>query len=463
MAINWGNLLKNTGGIYKQPASTMGNALDKFRKKTPTSPVIKNGIDLNTTSPFTMPKTNNPDIKKVTPSKPTYNPTANTINKNDVSGTSQPDWSSITESLRGLQENIGAYKPHPTDTTTTQEPEESNADKYFKIFLDQMQRTDEEKDLSSQLSDLTTGRDLGVTGLEGQGRGIPLSLVRGQQEKLMKQAAIQTQPLQKQLELLQADRLSKSTMAKTASDYYKEDEPDATDYKTVSAGQSLIDPSTGEVIYQGAPKQDYSGLKSIQGGLYDVEKGSWIIQPQASSTTGLGSLPTSYKEWKLSGEAEGTGKTYAEYIKKGNGADYGAKITETSLRVIDDVFPMITSLTTGPIGKLTSGIPGTASYNFKAALETLKSNIAFGALTEMRAASKTGGALGQVSDREGQLLQSSLGALDIGQSPTQFKSQLQKIRDSIIRWSQAMEDTSNQPASDNLSDDEAYDLYNQTK
>ena len=81
----------------------------------------------------------------------------------------------------------------------------------------------------------------------------------------------------------------------------------------------------------------------------------------------------------------------------------------------------------------------------------------------MRAASKTGGALGQVSDREGQLLQSSLGALDIGQSPTQFKSQLQKIRDSIIRWSQAMEDTSNQPASDNLSDDEAYDLYNQTK
>jgi hypothetical protein len=51
----------------------------------------------------------------------------------------------------------------------------------------------------------------------------------------------------------------------------------------------------------------------------------------------------------------------------------------------------------------------------------------------MRAASKTGGALGQVSDREGALLQSSLGALDIGQSPTQFKAQLKKIKDSITR------------------------------
>lgn len=51
----------------------------------------------------------------------------------------------------------------------------------------------------------------------------------------------------------------------------------------------------------------------------------------------------------------------------------------------------------------------------------------------MRAASKTGGALGQVSDREGQLLQSSLGALDQGQSPKAFREQLDKIEESLRR------------------------------
>ena len=66
--------------------------------------------------------------------------------------------------------------------------------------------TPEEEALQTQLSNITTGADLGVVGLEGQGRGIPLSLVRGQQEKLLKQPAIQAQPLQKQLELLQARR-----------------------------------------------------------------------------------------------------------------------------------------------------------------------------------------------------------------------------------------------------------------
>lgn len=75
-----------------------------------------------------------------------------------------------------------------------------------------------------------------------------------------------------------------------------------------------------------------------------------------------------------------------------------------------------------------------AYRNFVAELDTLKSNIAFGELTAMREASKTGGALGQVSDREGQLLQSALGALSITQSPENFKLQLEKVKDSINRW-----------------------------
>lgn len=75
--------------------------------------------------------------------------------------------------------------------------------------------------------------------------------------------------------------------------------------------------------------------------------------------------------------------------------------------------------------------------NFKAQLDTLKANITFGELTAMREASKTGGALGQVSDREGQLLGAALGALNMSQSAENFQKQLTKIKESIQRWQSA--------------------------
>lgn len=72
-------------------------------------------------------------------------------------------------------------------------------------------------------------------------------------------------------------------------------------------------------------------------------------------------------------------------------------------------------------------IPGTDAANFKARLDTLKSQIAFGVLQEMRNNSKTGGALGSVSDKEQVLLQANLAALDRAQSPEEFKASLDRI------------------------------------
>ena len=70
-------------------------------------------------------------------------------------------------------------------------------------------------------------------------------------------------------------------------------------------------------------------------------------------------------------------------------------------------------------------------------MNTLKSNIAFNELTEMREASKTGGALGQVSNIELLLLEAALGALDTGQSPENLRAQLVKIGESVDRWNAA--------------------------
>ena len=72
-------------------------------------------------------------------------------------------------------------------------------------------------------------------------------------------------------------------------------------------------------------------------------------------------------------------------------------------------------------------VPGTEAADFKAGLNTLKSQTGFTVLQNMRNNSKSGGALGQVSDFENKMLQANLAALDTAQSEGEFKAALDKI------------------------------------
>ena len=116
--------------------------------------------------------------------------------------------------------------------------------------------------------------------------------------------------------------------------------------------------------------------------------------------------------------------------------DYTTERATRTRQSVDELIGKVSNWTTG-VGSVLSNIPATDARNFAAELATLKANIAFGELTEMRNASKTGGALGQVSNIELQLLESTLGALDAGQSPGNLKAQLAKIRGSLDRWENA--------------------------
>lgn len=120
----------------------------------------------------------------------------------------------------------------------------------------------------------------------------------------------------------------------------------------------------------------------------------------------------------------------------GTPSTYMVERVKRNIASVDALMAKVGPLTTG-IGSALTGIRGSSARNFNAELVTLKSNIAFSELTAMREASKTGGALGNVSDQELSLLTSTLGALDTGQSPANFKAQLQKIKDSLIRWQEA--------------------------
>ena len=68
--------------------------------------------------------------------------------------------------------------------------------------------TPDEESAQAQLDNLLSSTRLGISGLEGQGRGIPLSILRGQQGVLEKQGLLLAEPLTKKLARMEAKRLS---------------------------------------------------------------------------------------------------------------------------------------------------------------------------------------------------------------------------------------------------------------
>ena len=170
------------------------------------------------------------------------------------------------------------------------------------------------------------------------------------------------------------------------------------------------------------------------------------INSYGTESEQLTDYPSSYQEWSLAGGEAGTGKSYSDWVSGGDKSENTPSYQiERALRTIQSVDSLTKLAEENPgIFGRSAAIPipesmrSDAYRNFKSQLDTLISNITFGELTAMREASKTGGALGQVSDREGQLLGSSLGALSMTQTPEAFKQQLQQIKDSIQRWQQAV-------------------------
>ena len=83
---------------------------------------------------------------------------------------------------------------------------------------------------------------------------------------------------------------------------------------------------------------------------------------------------------------------------------------------------------TGIIGNVFSAVPGTNAHNVGQAILTVEAAVGFDRLQFMRDNSKTGGALGQVSNIELQLLKSSLGALRQSQTKEAFQTNVNAVR-----------------------------------
>lgn len=88
-------------------------------------------------------------------------------------------------------------------------------------------------------------------------------------------------------------------------------------------------------------------------------------------------------------------------------------------------------LMTGTVGAIINAAPGTPQYDLAQTLQTIKANIGFDTLQNIRDNSQTGGALGQISNMEEQLLQAVNGSLEQGQSAAQLAANLKDIQKRI--------------------------------
>lgn len=107
---------------------------------------------------------------------------------------------------------------------------------------------------------------------------------------------------------------------------------------------------------------------------------------------------------------------------------------------IDAASKLVDKASTG-WGAVMQFIPGSDGMRLKDKLTTIKANIGFDKLQQMRAASPTGGALGQVAIQELVALQSSLASLNQWSSPETLKENLGKIKQHYQGFLKAQKDS----------------------
>lgn len=99
------------------------------------------------------------------------------------------------------------------------------------------------------------------------------------------------------------------------------------------------------------------------------------------------------------------------------------------IRKVDKALEQANLFTTGFAGWLTGRIPGSPAFNLEKTIDTVKAITGFEELKRMKEASPTGGALGQVTVREIEFLQSVIASLDKEQSEPQLRENLGQVKE----------------------------------
>lgn len=170
----------------------------------------------------------------------------------------------------------------------------------------------------------------------------------------------------------------------------------------------------------------------------NIPPGWQLTRDESGAVTGMAPIPGSPAELEMKQEEA----KKAEGVKWAN--KYGRIAMQDIARAAKKVKDNPIS-TTGLIGVTMSKIPGTVANDVKELIDTVKSNVAFTRLQNMRDASPTGGALGQVSDTENKMMAQAMGALGQGQT---FGQQMQNLVRALDAYQDIVHGTGNRPEGD---------------
>lgn len=368
-----------------------------------------------------------------------------------TAGTGFP--SSTAGGATGAATGAGTAQSGTTNQPAATNPYMDKLTALYDKILAGITPSQEEIDAAKAVSDATASMNQGILNAEGQ--VIPMEFITGQQAQIQKQGALTTQTLQDKLINLQNQRQANLQAAQAGAGILGAQQDIQTagttftntlaqgGYKPYQKGimlnpgekvVTLQNPATGQSQEYVQPAQaDNIGTISAGSTLYDKRTGEIIGTAPSTGASGKYVNVNGIDYWQ--DEAGNLSKPMTP-AQTPEASAYQAERAFRTIQGVDNLIDRVNGWTVG-YGKWLANIPSTDAADFEADLNTLKSSIAFGELTAMREASKTGGALGQVSDREGKLLESALGALDTKQSPENFRKNLEQIKASIQRWQEA--------------------------
>jgi hypothetical protein len=228
--------------------------------------------------------------------------------------------------------------------------------------------------------------------------------------------------------------------------------------QVVASGSALVG-DDGSALYTNTPPpeapkptatmQDYQFARQngFQGSFLDYQKavneskrGPGVTVNTGEQGPKIGTIPQGYQA--IAGEGG-----YEMSVVPGGPADQKSQIsrqkaqgamdtfnraTDTTIESIEKAISQTNGVTAG-LASLSAALPGTPARDLFETLQTIKANVGFNRLEEMRANSETGGALGQVTERELDLLAAVNGAIDNSQSPDQLRENLALVRERLAQ------------------------------
>lgn len=330
--------------------------------------------------------------------------------------------------------------PVPTPTAAPVSPTAPAApvdDPYRRAYADyisSLSSSQDVEDARKKYLDFVQQRDTAMTDIEG--RTQPMRFITGQQAQLAKMAEIQQARLQGDVGLAQERQAGQQAAARARLDYEdtlaqrelarQQAEAEAGQPMTLSPGQTVYDPRTGQALFT-APTEGKSVTLSPGQKVYDSQ--GRLIASNDSTTDKLTTLGKDQILVDAQGNIIARGESATGEIDPAT-----SNLVRAATTVVRDVTDALSLMEGSPAFAndakgflaanrrlIASKIAGTAEWEIAKLVQSVKDNIGIDTLLNIK---REGSGLGQVPQSQLETLQGVLGRLEVARDPNLLKRDL---------------------------------------